>query len=156
MKNELIVVATKEEYDLACKRFIGHRIKQTGVGGTNVIEALKNENKDQAIINFGYAGSNDIPIGTIVKVSESKLYHPGVKYKEKTYKLKGDTLCFTSNDFVIKTNIKKACVFDMELAYIMALGFKHVESIKIVSDNLSLKEYEENIHDRKSKSKPSR
>jgi hypothetical protein len=33
----------------------------------------------------------------------------------------------------------------MELAYIRALGFKKLESIKIVSDNLSLNEYEEEI-----------
>ena len=49
---------------------------------------------------------------------------------------------FVLNDFVLETKIKKPVVFDMELAYILALGFKNVESIKIVSDNLSLKQYE--------------
>ena len=33
----------------------------------------------------------------------------------------------------------------MELAYICALGFKNVEAIKIVSDNLSLKQYDKNV-----------
>lgn len=56
-----------------------------------------------------------------------------------------DIKCYTSNDFVLNTDIKEPCVFDMELAYIMALGFKRVKSIKIVSDNLSIKEYEQNI-----------
>ena len=54
-------------------------------------------------------------------------------------------LFITKNYATLKTNIKEPCVFDMELAYILALGFKRVESIKIVSDNLSLKQYEEEI-----------
>jgi hypothetical protein len=70
-----------------------------------------------------------------------------VIYNEPEYTLdKESTIkCFTSNDFVLETKIEKPCVFDMELAYILALGFKRVESIKIVSDNLSLKEYEKRI-----------
>jgi len=143
----MIVVATDEEYKLAKKRFKHHKIIQTGVGGINVIEKLKHYPKWLKIINFGYVGSNNIPIGTEIKVGESRLYHPNVIYNEKEYKLdKESTIkCFTSNDFVLNTDIKKPCVFDMELAYICALGFKRIESIKIVSDNLSLKEYENNI-----------
>ena len=49
------------------------------------------------------------------------------------------------DEFVEEYKLTDPVVFDMELAYILALGFKKVESIKIVSDNLSLKEYEENI-----------
>lgn len=142
---KLIVVATDEEYKLAKKRFKGQKIIKTGVGGINVIETLKQTDKNQKITNFGYVGSNVIPIGTEVMVGECKLYHPNVKYKEPTYKLDGDITCYTSNDFVLNTNIKEPIVFDMELAYILALGFKKVESIKIVSDNLSLKQYEEEI-----------
>lgn len=141
----LIVVATKEEYRLAQKRFKGDKIIKTGVGGINVLKKLKNADKSLKIINFGYAGSNNIPVGTEVRVGKCKLYHPNVEYKEPTFKLKGNTMCYTSNDFVLQTDIKKSCVFDMELAYILALGFKKVESIKIVSDNLSLKQYEEEI-----------
>ena len=141
----MVVVATEAEYKLACDRFKGHKIKRIGVGGINVVESLKNENKHQKIINFGYAGSNVLPIGTEVKVKSVVLYHPNVEYEESVYQLNGDIPCYTSNDFVLKTNIKEPCVFDMELAYILALGFYDVESIKIVSDNLSLKEYEENI-----------
>ena len=40
----------------------------------------------------------------------------------------------------------KDCVFDMELAYIAALGFKHLHSLKYVSDNLSLHKYHELTH----------
>jgi hypothetical protein len=141
----MIVVATDEEYKLAKKRFKGHKIVKTGVGGINILNALKEANKGQKIVNFGYVGSNVIPIGTEVRVGESKLYHPNVEYEEPTYKLDGDITCYTSNDFVLNTDIKEPVVFDMELAYILALGFKNVESIKIVSDNLSLSQYEEEI-----------
>lgn len=141
----IVVVATDEEYKLAQSRFCGHKIVKTGVGGINVLRTLKNANTSLKIVNFGYVGSNVLPIGTEVKIGECKLYHPHVEYDEPTYKLSGDVPCYTSNDFVLHTDIKEPVVFDMELAYILALGFENVESIKIVSDNLSLKEYEENI-----------
>lgn len=138
----MIVVATDEEYKLAKKRFKHHLIIKTGVGGINVIKTLKHFPKWLKIINFGYVGSNVIPIGTEIRIGKCKLYHPNVEYAESIYKLDGDITCYTSNDFVLETKIKKPVVFDMELAYILALGFKNVESIKIVSDNLSLKQYE--------------
>lgn len=146
-EDKLIVVATDEEYKLAKKRFKHHIIIKTGVGGINVVRKLKRLPKWLKITNFGYVGSNTIPIGTEIKVGESILYHPNVIYNEPKYTLnkKSTIKCFTSNDFVLETNIKEPCVFDMELSYICALGFKRVKSIKIVSDNLSLKQYEEEI-----------
>lgn len=141
----MIVVATDEEYKLAKKRFKGHLIIKTGVGGINVVRKLKRFPKWLKITNFGYVGSNVLPIGTEIKVGESRLYHPNVEYQEPTYILNGNVKCYTSNDFVLNTDIKEPCVFDMELAYICAIGFKRVESIKIISDNLSLKQYEEEI-----------
>lgn len=147
----MIVVATDEEYNLAKKRFKGQKIIKTGVGGINVIRKLKRIPKWIKIINFGYCGSNNIPVGTELIIDYCGLWHPNVNYKEKIYKLKNKqdniykNVCFTSNDFVTECEIKEPCVFDMELAYILALGFKRVESIKIVSDNLSLKEYNDNI-----------
>lgn len=137
----MIVVATDEEYKIAKKRFKNKLIIKTGVGGTNVYRKLKHFPKWFKIINFGYVGSNTIPIGTEVKIKESKLYHPNVEYEEKFFKLNGNTICYTNNDFVLNTNIKDPVVFDMELAYICSM-FKNVESIKIVSDNLDLKQYE--------------
>lgn len=141
----IVVVATENEYKVAQSRFKGQDIVMTGVGGINVLHSLKSVDRGLKIVNFGYVGSNVIPIGTEVRIGECKLYHPNVEYDEPTYKLDGAVLCYTSNDFVLQTNIKEPVVFDMELAYILALGFKNVESIKIVSDNLSLKEYEESI-----------
>jgi hypothetical protein len=147
----MIVVATDEEYKLAKQRFRGHIIIKTGIGATNVAKSLRFIPKWTKLINFGYAGSNNLAIGKEVKVSTAQLYHPNVeklipnftKKHETIYKLQnGKVPCYTSNDFVLHTDIKKPVVFDMELAYIMALGFKRVESIKIVSDNLSLHEYQ--------------
>lgn len=138
----LIVVATDAEYALAKKRWQDCDIIKTGVGGLNVIATLSSVARTQEIINFGYAGSNTLPIGAEIEVGESRLYHPNVDYDEPKYNLSGNVACYTSNDFVLSTDIKTPVVFDMELAYILALGFKRIKSIKIVSDNLSLKEYE--------------
>ena len=147
-EDKLIVVATDKEYKLAKKRFKHRIIITTGVGGINVVRKLKRLPKWLKITNFGYVGSNNIPIGTEVKVRWCKLYHPCVEYKEPIFVLgvHEGVPCYTSNDFVLETPINQPSVFDMELAYILALGFKRVESIKIVSDNLSLKEYEKNIN----------
>ena len=142
----MIVVATDAELDLAKNRFPNEEIIKTGVGGLNVIKTLINIPKDTPITNFGYVGSNIIPIGTEIKVGKSKLYHSHVTYDEPYYiLLEGDILCYTSNDFVLQTDINEPVVFDMELAYIMALGFTNVQAIKIVSDTLNLDEYEHNV-----------
>lgn len=142
----LVVVATPQEYNLALETFNvnKNRILITGVGGTNVIKALKNIPLTTKILNFGYAGSNSIPVGTIVKIKSSQIYHPNCEYVEDIYLLDGDIPCYTSSDFVLQTDIKEPVVFDMELAYICAMGF-NVSSIKVVSDNLNYKDYENNI-----------
>ena len=142
----MIVVATEKEYEIAKERFHKEPIIKTGVGGLNVIQTLKDISKDTPILNFGYVGSNVIPVGTEIEVGKCKLYHPKVEYDEPEYVLpEGDILCYTSNDFVLQTDITEPVVFDMELAYILALGFKDVKSTKIVSDTLNLDEYEQNI-----------
>lgn len=143
----IIVVATDEEYKVAKERFKGKKIIKTGVGGINVIQVLRKIPRWKRIINFGYVGSNNIPIGTEIRVNFCSLHHPNCDFESPSYTLNkdGNIRCYTSNDFVLESDLINPCVFDMELAYICALGFKHIESIKIVSDNLSLKEYEENI-----------
>ncbi|NCB13964.1 MAG: hypothetical protein EOM78_20405 [Erysipelotrichia bacterium] len=139
----LIVVATDIEFKKAKIMFPNSKIIKTGVGGVNVYNKLKNISRFKKILNFGFVGSNSISVGTIVKIKKCKSYHPNVNFKEKEFILSGDVDCYTANDFVLDTKIKEQCVFDMELVYILAMGFKRVESIKIVSDNLNLKKYEE-------------
>ena len=99
------------------------------------------------ITNFGLVGSNNLPIGTEVRIGYCMHYHKTV-FDEPAYVVgkKTDYMwCLTSDEFVEEYSGLESVVFDMELAYILALGFKRVESIKIVSDNLSLKQYEEEI-----------
>lgn len=144
----VVVIATKDELHLVKELKFDHLpILITGVGGMNVINALKDIPRDTEILNIGYAGSNKLDIGTIVKVNRVNTFHPSVDFYEcNTNNLTiGDYTCYTSTDFVTHCDIEEPCVFDMELAFICALGFKIVRSIKKVSDNLSLKQYEKNV-----------
>ena len=127
----------------------------TGVGALNVFRSLRNIDTDALIFNVGYAGSADFAIGSAVVVNEVKLHHPNVTYNEpqllianaeiKTELAKSgvqpiEALCYSSCDFVLQSPYT-GCVFDMELAYIAAMGFTNLQSLKIVSDNLSLHDY---------------
>lgn len=150
----LIVIAEKEELKLVEELGLQDEpILITGVGGINVINALKNIPKNEHIINVGYAGSNNLNIGTRVAVSVVKTLHEKANFTEqskccyiqtKNFDVDVDAPCYTSTDFVTKTKIKEDCVFDMELAFICSL-FDNVWAIKVVSDNLNKKQYKENL-----------
>ncbi len=140
----MIVVATAEEKEHIQSLYGDKEILVTGVGALNVYKSLNGISRNTPILNLGYAGSNNIPIGSIVSVGESRLYHPNVDYCEDAYQLNGKVLCLTSCDFVLCSE-EKNCVFDMELAFILAMGFKHVRSYKKVSDSLNMNEYIENV-----------
>ena len=137
---QLIVVAESKEKRMAEEMMPGIPVLECGVGALNIMQSLRSVPLDTEIINIGYAGSANYPIGTQVEVGECRLYHPNVNYPEPVFHLQGNTRCFTNTDFVLQSN-ETDCVFDMELAFICAMGFKHVRSIKIVSDNLSLHQY---------------
>ena len=127
----------------------------TGVGAINIIRSLQSLDRDAELYNIGYAGSANFDLGTWVEVSEVRLNHPNVTYKEPELRptpipsLKGReikcAICYTNCDFVLASEYKD-CVFDMELAFIAALGFKHLHSLKYVSDNLSLHSYHDLTH----------
>lgn len=147
----LIVIAEKEELKLVEELgYSNYPVLITGVGGMNVIEALKDIPKDTEILNIGYAGSNVLPIGTIVEIVKVATNHEIAHFNETFKFLQNirnkyeETCCYTSTDFVTHTNIEKPCVFDMELAFICAL-FNNVRSIKVVSDNLNKEEYKNNF-----------
>lgn len=127
----------------------------TGVGAINVMHTLRDLPRDAKIINIGYAGSANYEIGSAVKVTEARLNHPCVNYPEPKLFLLTlpdnylkhseaciNSVCYSNTDFVLQSDYKD-CVFDMELAYIAALGFQNLCSLKIVSDNLSLHAYRE-------------
>jgi hypothetical protein len=128
----------------------------TGVGAINVLRSLKNLDPEAELYNIGYVGSANFELGTWVQVTEVRLNHPNVKYEEPRLELSAlpdseipgfrntgkRAVCYSNCDFVLASDYKD-CVFDMELAFIAALGFKHLHSLKYVSDNLSLHTYHE-------------
>ena len=126
----------------------------TGVGAINIIQSLQTVDREADLINIGYAGSANFDLGTWVEVTEVRLNHPNVTYAEPELMLSAfshqlsavrKASCFTNTDFVLASDYKD-CVFDMELAFIAALGFKNLHSLKYVSDNLSLHAYHELTH----------
>ena len=131
----------------------------TGVGAINIIRSLQSLDREAELYNIGYAGSANFDIGTWVEVSEVRLNHPNVTYSEPRLPLIDESLgaelplvhdtlraiCYTNTDFVLASDYKD-CVFDMELAFIAALGFKNLHALKYVSDNLSLHAYHELTH----------
>ena len=161
---ELVVIAEKEELKLVEELGYGNwQVLITGVGAMNIINTLKDLPKDMTIVNIGYAGSKDLEPGKYYAVDQVSLYHPNVNYPEKEIYLgirystayeneelfdanKRIVSCYTSNDFVLETD-KKGCVFDMELAFIAALGFENLVAFKYVSDNLDLQDYREKLNE---------
>ena len=156
---KLVVIAEAEEIKLVKELNYevteGAPILITGVGALNVIDALKDIPRDTAIINIGYAGSKNLEPGKFYAIDRSGLYHPNVNYTEPMYDLptvpfvgKNTRLdfvkCLTGTDFVLQSDVDD-CVFDMELAYIKALGFENVIAFKYVSDNLDLQEHRETV-----------
>ena len=149
----LIVIAEKEELKLVKELGYGDEpILITGVGGMNVIEALKDISRDTEILNIGYCGSNHYEVGTRLQIIAVGTNHEKAQFTERikplnvklSEKYDDTAYCYTATDFVTKTNKTEHCVFDMELAYIRAL-FDNVRSIKVVSDNLNKKQYKENL-----------
>lgn len=143
-----LVVATENELKLDFSRlFIGTGSEPivTGVGGTNVIRALRDLPRDAGIYNVGYAGSVYYPIGAVRQIGYCRLFHPNVEFDEQTFHLIGpaEDLCLTAGDFVLSPEgLPEKAIVDMELAYICAMGFEAVCSFKYISDNLSLEQYE--------------
>lgn len=140
----MIVVATEEESQRF--KFGSEKVVVTGVGYGNVYRVLADIPRDTPILNIGFAGSNIIAKGEVCEIGECRHYHPNVDYNEAVYKLNGEYVCYTSDDFVTQTNIKEPVVFDMELYAILSMGFTDVTAIKVISDNLSLEEYESEVH----------
>ena len=126
----------------------------TGVGAINIIRSLQDLDREAEVYNIGYAGSANFDLGSWVEVTEVRLNHPNVTYPEPELKLEPiglsnqqvkQAVCYSNCDFVLASDYQD-CVFDMELAFIAALGFKHLHSLKHVSDNLSLHAYHDLTH----------
>ena len=143
-----LVVATSDELNIPqAKEAARDRVViVTGVGGTNTIRALRDLPKDADILNIGYCGSWNHAIGTSLRIGMCRTFHKNCTFVEPTFQLDGGcVLCLTAGDFVKNSEIPKDAVVDMELAYIAALGFTNLSSVKVVSDNLNYEQYEATI-----------
>ncbi len=150
----IILVATEDELRLAKRHLGDYGIVKTGVGAGNVIrtcsELLMHEGiQRERIVNVGFCGSNSIPVGSVVKISKTwRLMDNVVEFADWRNGLelaKDGVPCYTSNSFVLKTDIVEPCAFDMELNYMAAFPIPLVGAVKIVSDNLCLDKYEHSI-----------
>ncbi len=150
----IILVATDDELRLAEAHLGEYEIILSGVGAGNVIRCCSNllmrpGIRDEKIVNVGFCGSNLIPVGSVVKISKTfRLMDNVVEFTDwrNGYELAPCGVpCYTSNSFVLETDITEPCAFDMELNYIAAFPLPLAGAVKIVSDNLCLDKYEHSI-----------
>ena len=146
--SRLVILAAEEaEYNRCLELFPEIECIKTGVGAGNVIKACSNLPKGTRIINIGYAGSNNLEIGTVSLVSDTFRYTDG-NYKfvdhANPLHLSGEGLpCYTGNSFFTESDKTESTLYDMELNYIASFSphLELVAAVKIVSDNLSVDEY---------------
>ena len=147
----VILAAEEAEYNKCREIFPEMECIRTGVGAGNVIKACCNLPKGTRIINIGYAGSNNIEIGTVSLVSDSYRYTDGT-YKFDDHAnplhLSNEGLpCYTGNSFFTESDKTAPTLYDMELNYIASFSphLELVAAVKIVSDNLSVDAFMNNV-----------
>ena len=92
---------------------------------------------DDIIVNIGYCGAYDVPVGTIVEPTDVVDINSGESatidkiFNCETYS------CFTSDTFVTEPAVNQKSIYDMELYKLTKLPHKKLYSLKIVSDNLN-------------------
>ena len=143
------------------------RLLITGIGkqltAINLTQYLSNNSKPDLIINIGFAGSTDIPIGKWVNISRVYNYEWEIPGEEKYVMLAGGSQklevlensniekveCYSSESFVTETDLEEHVAFDMELHSISLICDLYeipLLSLKKISDNLSLGDYYENLN----------
>lgn len=144
------MAAEEAEYRKCLEWFPEYECMLTGVGAGNVIKTCCALAEGTRIINIGYAGSNNLSIGTVSMVSETFRMTDGSYVFEDhcnplTLSEEGHP-CYTSNSFVTQSEMTAPALFDMELNYIASFSprLTIVASIKIVSDNLSVEAFQNN------------
>ena len=143
----VILAAEETEYNKCREVFPEIECIRTGVGAGNVIKACCNLPKGTRIINIGYAGSNNIEIGTVSLVSDTFRYTDGnITFDDHAnpLHLSDEGLpCYTGNSFFTESDRTEPTLYDMELNYIASFSprLELLAAVKIVSDNLSVDEY---------------
>jgi len=179
MKNILFICAMEKEAKQIAQKLEMEEIKKnlyenknkrlliTGIGkqftAINLTQYICENSKPDLIINIGYAGSTDIPIGKWVNISRVYNYEWGIPGEEKYVMLAGGSQkleilenskieqveCYSSESFVTETNIDEHVAFDMELHSISLICDLYkipLLSLKKISDNLSLGDYYDNLN----------
>ena len=141
----LVILAAEEaEYNKCREIFPEIECIRTGVGAGNVIKTCSTLPEGTRIINIGYAGSNNVEIGTVSLVSDTFRYTDG-NYEFDDHAnplhLADEGLpCYTGNSFFTESDKTEPTLYDMELNYIASFSprLELVAAVKIVSDNLSV------------------
>lgn len=104
--------------------------------GINAVD-VPQTTEDDIIVNIGYCGAYDVPVGTIVEPSE--VCELSSKETVKIGKIFNceDIKCFTSDTFVTEPAVYQKSIYDMELYKLTKLPHKKLYALKIVSDNLN-------------------
>ena len=103
-----------------------------GIGAKNLPETTD----EDILVNVGYCGAEDIPVGTVVEPNETADYMTGDGVPLQTHFDCIHAPCFTSEKFVTEPCSVFPSIYDMELRKIAALPHKELYVLKIVSDNL--------------------
>ena len=150
--SKIVILAAEEaEYNKCREIFPEIECIRTGVGAGNVIRACCNLPKGTRIINIGYAGSNNVEIGTVSLVSDTFRYTDGNitfdDHANPLYLSDEGLPCYTGNSFFTESGRTEPTLYDMELNYIASFSprLELLAAVKIVSDNLSVDEYLNNI-----------
>lgn len=147
---EIVILVAEQAEEKMVRQFIPEcRCIRTGVGASNVIKTCFGIPEGTKVFNIGYAGSNNLKIGTVTAVSETRrLMSDAYKFVDHNNPLvlseNGGYPCYTSNSFVTESDVVESTLFDMELNYMAAFPFDFVGAIKIVSDNLSVDVFQNN------------
>lgn len=150
-EGKLVILAAEEvEYNKCREIFPEIECIRTGVGAGNVIKTCSMLPEGTRVINIGFAGSNNIEIGTVSLVSDTFRYTDGTYEFEdhaNPLHLSDEGLpCYTGNSFFTESDKMEPTLYDMELNYIASFlpRLELIASIKIVSDNLNLDAYHNN------------
>lgn len=146
--NYIFVADEKEFNEIKVPKKLENNVKKiiTGYGEYHTLKTIIGLfkkgvfKKGDKFFNVGYCGANAFDVGEVVVVGKSYREKPSNFAKDRTYTLdkKSKVKCYSSSDFVEKSSHKG--IFDMEL-YMLATIFPKIKAIKIVSDNLNLKQY---------------
>lgn len=149
-KNIIILAAEEAEYKKCLEYFPEYECVLMGVGAGNVIKTCAALPEGTKIVNIGYAGSNNTPIGEVLTISDSyRLVNGNYNFTDHANPLHiadNGVPCYTNNDFVTASDKTESVLFDMELNYIAAFSprLNLLASIKIVSDNLDIDAFRNN------------